>query len=144
MSASSNDQHANKNLPLKKRRTYLTDSPMIIADENENDAQQRVVSKSCTGHEVRAPTPPASPRLELTGQRCTHLLANSTNARPSPCDSFSVEHLLAHHRGSAVQHKSGYATPEGMSSFASRFTTCVPSFRRDHRGALPEIVRKSL
>ncbi|CAF0757691.1 unnamed protein product [Adineta ricciae] len=89
-----NPNQISKNLPLKKRRAYLTGSSATNAnsehDENYANYSSTAMRQSYSTDDslqihlpsVAVPTPPSSPHIELLRQHYAHLLANSTNSSP--------------------------------------------------------------
>ncbi|CAF3366478.1 unnamed protein product [Rotaria sp. Silwood1] len=89
-----NQNQIPKNLPLKKRRAYIIDTPTIDID-NSNGGQHETYSthRSTTIKQTMSQedplqiylptgvtsTPPSSPHLELLRQQYAYLMANSTN-----------------------------------------------------------------
>ncbi|UJR21906.1 hypothetical protein I4U23_024977 [Adineta vaga] len=76
-----NQKQMLKNLPLKKRRTYIIDSLITNDEQNENSVETN--NQSYSQHESiqqHVPlSPPSSPHIEFLRQQYAYLLANSTN-----------------------------------------------------------------
>ncbi|CAF2984043.1 unnamed protein product [Rotaria sp. Silwood2] len=120
-----NQNQISKNLPLKKRRTYMMDTSTTNIDQNEycpikkkqaylqDDPLQIYIPPSPI-----VPTPPSSPHLELLRQQYAYLLANSTNIikqnyyHLSTHDSFITQKYLDNYRVLIDQQQRAYAIVE--------------------------------
>ncbi|CAF0851065.1 unnamed protein product [Rotaria sordida] len=107
-----NQNQIPKNLPLKKRRAYIIDTPTIDID-NSNSGQHEHCSTHHQSTTIKqtmsqedplqiylppavASTPPSSPHLELLRQHYAYLIANSTNNQhENTCPSSSYECIMA-------------------------------------------------
>ncbi|CAM4932066.1 unnamed protein product [Rotaria socialis] len=88
-----NQNQIPKNLPLKKRRAYIIDTPTIDVENSNNRQQENYQTHRSTTTKQTHPqenlqlhlpsvvtsTPPSSPQLELLRQHYAYLIANIAN-----------------------------------------------------------------
>ncbi|CAF3848299.1 unnamed protein product [Adineta steineri] len=111
-----------KNLPLKKRRTYLIDS--LVANDEQNENFSKTIKQSYSKdddsfhkHTPSSPntlTPPSTPHMDLLRQQYAYL---STNPQQNYLHSFTYDCLMAqqlldNYRILTEQQKYGYTPSE--------------------------------